>query len=320
MDCYPASIGAQDAPAGSRHAGDWSEPPHPRRDQALRHDRAAGGDWCRTRRPRPRSRWPTYCKPGVTSVIVGARTDDQLADNLAAADLQLADDELARLDAVSAMPLLYPPLAPGQHGIGPASARRAVAAPATFASLADGTRRAGSHLSGTPDQAVGPGDQVIVRGSAYAAVSREPLALLRGARIRPWLCHPDPTSHPTEALRDPRKPPTKPLRDCRDAGSRRDFARTSSGSGPAPAPGRPPCQKRRPSAASTQPGIVGRRPTWRGFATRRARCLAIGPPAGRSGRDVPQGGSPTARGARGWPGSPERGNFAPSTRRRLWLR
>ena len=47
-------------------------------------------------------------KPGVTSVIVGARTDDQLADNLAAAELQLADAELARLDAVSAMPLLYP--------------------------------------------------------------------------------------------------------------------------------------------------------------------------------------------------------------------
>jgi diketogulonate reductase-like aldo/keto reductase len=47
-------------------------------------------------------------KPGVTSLIVGARTDDQLADNLAAANLQLADDELARLDAVSAMPLLYP--------------------------------------------------------------------------------------------------------------------------------------------------------------------------------------------------------------------
>ena len=47
-------------------------------------------------------------RPGVTSVIVGARTEEQLADNLAAADLALSEDELARLDEVSAMPLLYP--------------------------------------------------------------------------------------------------------------------------------------------------------------------------------------------------------------------
>ena len=47
-------------------------------------------------------------KPGVTSVIVGARTDEQLADNLAAADLVLAAEERARLDEVSAPPLIYP--------------------------------------------------------------------------------------------------------------------------------------------------------------------------------------------------------------------
>jgi aryl-alcohol dehydrogenase-like predicted oxidoreductase len=47
-------------------------------------------------------------RPGITSVIVGARTDEQLADNLAAANLQLADDQRAMLDAVSAPPLLYP--------------------------------------------------------------------------------------------------------------------------------------------------------------------------------------------------------------------
>ena len=47
-------------------------------------------------------------RPGVTSVIVGARTEEQLADNLAAAELTLADDELARLDQVSANPLGYP--------------------------------------------------------------------------------------------------------------------------------------------------------------------------------------------------------------------
>ena len=41
-------------------------------------------------------------------MIVGARTDEQLADNLGAADLELDDDERARLDEVSAPPLLYP--------------------------------------------------------------------------------------------------------------------------------------------------------------------------------------------------------------------
>jgi aryl-alcohol dehydrogenase-like predicted oxidoreductase len=47
-------------------------------------------------------------RPAVTSVIVGARTEEQLADNLAAAELTLADDERARLDELSAPPLLYP--------------------------------------------------------------------------------------------------------------------------------------------------------------------------------------------------------------------
>ena len=40
--------------------------------------------------------------------MIGARTDEQLADNLGAADLVLADEERARLDELSAPPLLYP--------------------------------------------------------------------------------------------------------------------------------------------------------------------------------------------------------------------
>jgi aryl-alcohol dehydrogenase-like predicted oxidoreductase len=47
-------------------------------------------------------------RPGVSTVVIGARTDEQLADNLAAADLALSDEERARLDEVSAPPLLYP--------------------------------------------------------------------------------------------------------------------------------------------------------------------------------------------------------------------
>jgi aryl-alcohol dehydrogenase-like predicted oxidoreductase len=47
-------------------------------------------------------------RPGIVSLIVGARTDDQLEDNLAAAELKLSDGERARLEEVSRPPLIYP--------------------------------------------------------------------------------------------------------------------------------------------------------------------------------------------------------------------
>jgi aryl-alcohol dehydrogenase-like predicted oxidoreductase len=47
-------------------------------------------------------------KPWVTSVIVGAKRIDQLDDNIAAASLSLSAEEIARLDAVSALPSEYP--------------------------------------------------------------------------------------------------------------------------------------------------------------------------------------------------------------------
>lgn len=47
-------------------------------------------------------------QPGVTSIIVGAKTNEQLADNLASAALRLTSDELATLDAVSTLPREYP--------------------------------------------------------------------------------------------------------------------------------------------------------------------------------------------------------------------
>ena len=50
----------------------------------------------------------TLGRPGVTSLVIGARREEQLLDNLAAADLELSADERARLDAISAPPLLYP--------------------------------------------------------------------------------------------------------------------------------------------------------------------------------------------------------------------
>jgi aryl-alcohol dehydrogenase-like predicted oxidoreductase len=47
-------------------------------------------------------------KPHVMSVIIGAKTAQQLDDNLAAVDLQLTAEEVARLDAVSQLPSEYP--------------------------------------------------------------------------------------------------------------------------------------------------------------------------------------------------------------------
>lgn len=47
-------------------------------------------------------------KPGVSTVIVGARNEEQLRDNLAAAEWRLEKEEMDRLDAVSALPEPYP--------------------------------------------------------------------------------------------------------------------------------------------------------------------------------------------------------------------
>jgi aryl-alcohol dehydrogenase-like predicted oxidoreductase len=47
-------------------------------------------------------------KQFVTSVIIGARRMDQLEDNLGSVDVTLSDEEVARLDEVSKIPLTYP--------------------------------------------------------------------------------------------------------------------------------------------------------------------------------------------------------------------
>ncbi|HEY5070926.1 MAG TPA: aldo/keto reductase [Caulobacteraceae bacterium] len=47
-------------------------------------------------------------KPHVMSVIIGAKTVEQLDDNLAAVELELTAEEAAKLDAVSELPAEYP--------------------------------------------------------------------------------------------------------------------------------------------------------------------------------------------------------------------
>ena len=99
----------QEGPEGSRHLTDWNEPPVRNEDQVydivdalveIAEEHGAS--------PAQAALAWTLGRPGVASIVVGARTEEQLADNLGAADLVLGDDERARLDELSAPPLLYP--------------------------------------------------------------------------------------------------------------------------------------------------------------------------------------------------------------------
>jgi aryl-alcohol dehydrogenase-like predicted oxidoreductase len=99
----------QAGPEGSRQLTDWNEPPV--RDEEQLYDVVDAlveiADAHGASAAQVALAW-LLGRPGVASVIVGARTDEQLADNLRAAQLELAPEERARLDAVSAPPLLYP--------------------------------------------------------------------------------------------------------------------------------------------------------------------------------------------------------------------
>jgi aryl-alcohol dehydrogenase-like predicted oxidoreductase len=94
---------------GARHLTDWDEPPV--RDEDAVYDIVDAlvevADAHDASPAQVALAW-LLGRPGVTSVIVGARTEEQLRDNLGAAALQLDADERARLDELSAPPLLYP--------------------------------------------------------------------------------------------------------------------------------------------------------------------------------------------------------------------
>jgi len=47
-------------------------------------------------------------RPTVASIIIGARNEAQLRDNLGAAGWTLTPAQIAKLDAASAVPLAYP--------------------------------------------------------------------------------------------------------------------------------------------------------------------------------------------------------------------
>jgi aryl-alcohol dehydrogenase-like predicted oxidoreductase len=99
----------QEGPAGSRQLTDWGEPPV--YDQDKLYDtidvllEVAEGHGVSA--AQVALAW-LLRRPGISTVIVGARTDEQLADNLRAIDLQLGAEELMRLDEVSRPTLPYP--------------------------------------------------------------------------------------------------------------------------------------------------------------------------------------------------------------------
>ena len=97
------------APVGSRHLSDWGEPPvyDPEGLYDLVEILIGIAEQHEVSAAQVALAW-TLGRPGVTSLVVGARTGDQLADNLEAASLRLTDEERARLDAASAPPLIYP--------------------------------------------------------------------------------------------------------------------------------------------------------------------------------------------------------------------
>ena len=99
----------QPHPPGSRHLTDWGEPPI--RDEGRLYDIVATlVAIAEERGVTPASVALAWLlgRPGVCTLVIGARSEEQLAANLAAAGLQLSAEECARLEQVSAPPLLYP--------------------------------------------------------------------------------------------------------------------------------------------------------------------------------------------------------------------
>jgi aryl-alcohol dehydrogenase-like predicted oxidoreductase len=96
-------------PEGSRGLTDWNEPPV--RDQEQLYDivevlvEIAEGHGVSA--AQVALAW-SLARPGIVSLIIGAKNEEQLVDNLGAADLRLSEDEHARLEEVSRPPLIYP--------------------------------------------------------------------------------------------------------------------------------------------------------------------------------------------------------------------
>ena len=99
----------QPHPPGSRHLTDWGEPPirDEERLYAIVEELAAIGEELGVAPAVVALAW-LLGRPGVATLVVGARSEAQLDANLAAAELELSAEDVARLERVSALPLIYP--------------------------------------------------------------------------------------------------------------------------------------------------------------------------------------------------------------------
>jgi aryl-alcohol dehydrogenase-like predicted oxidoreductase len=99
----------QDQPEGTRFADGWAEPPisNEKRLFDIIETMVAVGDAHGVSAAQVALAW-IVGRPGVTTAVIGARKEQQLDDNLAAANLELADDEIAAIEKVSRPELLYP--------------------------------------------------------------------------------------------------------------------------------------------------------------------------------------------------------------------
>ena len=97
------------APAGARHTTDWNEPPIYDEDKMYAIIETLV-EVAREHGHSPAQTALAYllAKPAVTSLVVGARSGEQLADNLDSATWSLDEGARQRLDEVSAVPLIYP--------------------------------------------------------------------------------------------------------------------------------------------------------------------------------------------------------------------
>jgi aryl-alcohol dehydrogenase-like predicted oxidoreductase len=103
------AFGRDKAPASSRQAAGWSEPPIRDKERlwnivdTLNEIAASRG----ISAAQVALAW-TLTRPGVTSLVVGGLTEQHFKDNIAAVSLKLTGEELERLNQVSRLPYLYP--------------------------------------------------------------------------------------------------------------------------------------------------------------------------------------------------------------------
>ncbi|MES1926222.1 aldo/keto reductase [Salinisphaera sp. T31B1] len=99
----------REQPEGTRFADGWNEPPISNETRLfdIIETLVEVGEAHGVSAAQVALAWITH-RPGVSTAVIGARKADQLADNLASAELTLSTDEIAAIEKVSRPELIYP--------------------------------------------------------------------------------------------------------------------------------------------------------------------------------------------------------------------